>query len=43
MTLITQATQAEILASLARLMVSKRIAASVALRGLPALLRMGKR
>ena len=43
MTRITQATQAEILAAVARLMVSKKVAASVALRGLPALLRMGKR
>lgn len=43
MTRITQATQAEILAAVARLMVSKKVAASVALRELPALLRMGKR
>ena len=40
---IKTATQAEILVSLARLMVSRKVAASVALRGLPGPLRMGKR
>jgi hypothetical protein len=43
MNTIRQATQAEILASLARLMVARKVAASVAMRGLPGLLKMGKR
>jgi len=40
---IKSATQVEILAAVARLLVSRKVAASVALRGLPGLLKMGKR